>query len=411
MRRKIKRKVAEALFRWACRRPTGRLGSSILEAFGMRSVRVANFSDVAAPFATVAGQSTSRVEAPRWNEGEPRVRTGDFPPIRARIVQQPVFTISSSAFLQDDLLYLPNPVLSDRGRTATADENLFHLSKNTAVGAISAEDEVDSGIFIGGAGSSNWYHFVIECLPKAYLAQRLPSEFDHLPLLVPEECRRIPSFADALALFSGKREVRFLKYNARNFANELVVFDDVSIGPFNMAPGEWPSIDDYAQHDAELQSFIEAFRSNLFADKRPAAAERRIFLQRPPQQRAYNQDEIRAIAERYGFEPVSPETLSLREQAELFASASSVIGASGAAWVGMIFRECPMKALSWLPSEYSEFCSYSSLARLLGHQLDFIEAKPDKKLQTTGDAFVTGYTVCPAEFEAATQRLVRSLEA
>lgn len=116
-------------------------------------------------------------------------------------------------------------------------------------------------------------------------------------------------------------------------------------------------------------------------------------LTRPGVRRNFNQSELVNIASRYGFEAVSPETLSLEEQAETFASASHVIGPSGAAWVGMIFNESGIRGLSWLPGVYKEFCGYSALAKLLGHQLVFIEAHPSRELKTTGDAYIFPYRV------------------
>ncbi len=137
-------------------------------------------------------------------------------------------------------------------------------------------------------------------------------------------------------------------------------------------------VKDYAQHDAFLRLFFREFRSKVLygseSQVKVKNRERRIFLVRPGVRRNYNQDELLAIAVQYGFERFSPEDFTLAEQAKIFSESSAVIGPSGAAWVGMIFRQPPLHGLTWLPHEYESFCGYSSLANLLGHQLDFIEA-------------------------------------
>jgi hypothetical protein len=133
---------------------------------------------------------------------------------------------------------------------------------------------------------------------------------------------------------------------------------------------------------------------------------KRIFLARGGTRREYNQKELLDISVRYGFEEVHMQDLTLREQAELFQSSSMIIGPSGAAWVGMVFRGQPTSGLSWLPRVYDEFCSYSTLANLLGHQLSFIDATPDKELRSTGEAYGASYRVCPVEFESALRQLV-----
>jgi hypothetical protein len=257
---------------------------------------------------------------------------------------------------------------------------LFEQYRGTYAGRIRATAEIDGGILIGGAGAYNWYHFIVECLPKAFLTQRLPAEFDDLPLLVPEECRRFQSFAAALALFSGERELRYLSMSEHLLCNRLLVLDEVSFGPFNLAKDEWPRVEDYSQHEDVLMAFVSELRAG-FAGPSPPNTGRRLFLQRPGQRRNYNQEELLTIAARYGFEPVSPETMTLEQQARMFAGASAVVGPSGAAWVGMIFRDHQMAGLSWLPSVYQEFCGYSALARLLGHELYFIEAHVGSELR------------------------------
>jgi hypothetical protein len=137
---------------------------------------------------------------------------------------------------------------------------------------------------------------------------------------------------------------------------------------------------------------------------------RRIFLKRPGERRNYNQDELIEIARRYGFEPVTPELLSLQDQATTFAEASAVIGPSGAAWVGMIFREQPLLGLSWLPLPYEYFCSYSALANLIGHRLEFIVTRTQQVLRSTGEAYMAEYQVCPVEFENALKNMTSDLQ-
>jgi hypothetical protein len=102
--------------------------------------------------------------------------------------------------------------------------------------------------------------------------------------------------------------------------------------------------------------------------------------------------------------------MSLREQAALFREATVIVGASGAAWTGMIFSEQPIIGLSWLPAEYKEFCSYSSLANLLGHHLKFIECVPDRMLMSTSDAYSESYTIDPQLFEKSLRSLIHGIQ-
>lgn len=230
-------------------------------------------------------------------------------------------------------------------------------------------------------------------------------------MLLPEECKVIPTFCIAYKLFCDGRRTHFIRRGQSLGLKKLVVFDEINIGPFNLELGEWPRIADYAQHDEIMRSFFSAFRSRLLANdlshKVGKAAGRRLYLTRPGIRRKYNQDELLDIAMRYGFEKFSPEEFTLHEQAKIFSEASFVIGPSGAAWVGMMFNERSLKGLSWLPQGYEEFCCYSTMAHTLGHEIHFIEAKTEIALKSTSEAYMAAQQICPIEFEEALKNLLR----
>lgn len=169
------------------------------------------------------------------------------------------------------------------------------------------------------------------------------------PLLVPDECLRSSSFGAALKLFSRDRPIHTVARGTIVRVERLVVLDDISHGPFNLQKGHWPQTSDYSQHDACLRDYLNQLRSSLLLGSPIQHPARRIFLVRPGVRRTYNQDEIVTIARRYGFEPHAPEILPLADQARLFSGAEMVLGASGAAWVGMSFCQKPARFLSWLP--------------------------------------------------------------
>ena len=403
---RMKSRIDQTLFVLACHGPAARIAQAILRLRNWKSLQLAELSDTMADASvTVAEPAPYAVVAPRWVGKTTLMRSGNFPAVRAHVLTGVITTAYSPAVLRADKLFLPKHVFDDRARVMTDSGGLFQMGPRFTVGRIDAEDTIEGGIHVGGAGAFNWYHFVLECLPKAFLARKLPSEFDSLPLLVPDECRRIPSFAAALALFSAGRSLRFMRRGEYALVNRLVILDEISIGPFNLALGEWPRIDDYCQHDTVMRAFIAEFRSKVLKPDACLLDRRRIFLIRPGVRRNYNQDELIEIALRYGFEPVAPESLSLQEQAKTFAEASAVVGPSGAAWVGMIFRERPLRGLCWLPRPYEQFCSYSALGSLLGHRIDFIEAQTRRALRSTDDAYTREYRVCPFAFENALKEI------
>ena len=303
------------------------------------------------------------------------------------------------------MLLVPKDLIDQRDTIEIDSGAIGFMNPRYAYRVDPAPDEQESAILIGGNGASNWYHFVLEIAPKAFMANFLPAKFDKFPLIVPIQAQTDGPFLQILQALLPNRRILSLRCDNVRVRN-LVTFDEVSHGPFNLIQGSWPKLQNYSQHETVLKLVFQKLRAVLLPSFNPARKGRRIFIVRPDKYRKYNQMELLQIASKYNFEPVSPETHSLAEQAQIFAEASHVVGASGAAWTNMIFAQKPFKALTWIIPQYSQFCSYSMLAHLLGHQLHYLTAKPTERLLSTHDAFLASYHVSPVAFEAALIQLV-----
>jgi len=356
----------------------------------------------------VAEASVSTVAVPCLAEAAPLVLRGTHPILQAHLFKGASVAVYSSAVVLAQHVVMSHAARAARHRILAEADGLFELRPTYCFKIKTEYLSIPKGIFVSGAGASNWYHFMIEILPKALLAQELPPEFADYPLLVPQECSDLPSFAQALAVFAGGRQIITLAKGQPVRVESLIAFDEVSLCPYNLIEGDWPVPADFGQHDDLFLRHFQMLRDSVLglADGAiPAPPQRRIFLTRPLGRRNYNQDALAAIARKYGFETCAPGEMSLDEQAALFSSAEMVIGGSGAAWVGMLFRNAPARFLSWLPAEYDQFCCYSSLAALMGHQMEFLEYSPDLPLNSTADAYGTGYHLDPDQFEHALQRM------
>jgi len=398
--------IQKALFFQACNGPLNNFAVWVLRVTNWQPVKFSKLDNrILDESVKLAESSTYLTEAPRWIGEASLIHEGKYPEILVHVLREGVVTAYSPAVLKGKKLYLPEHLLDTWPRILTDSAGLFLGAEKYLVGRINAQSKIDGGILIGGAGSFNWYHFVIECLPKAWLVKRLPAEYEKLPLIVPEECKRLPSFADALGIFAAGRRLHFLRRGECIRVDRLVVVDEVSVGPFNLVSGEWPRIEDYSQHEGIMRQFLSEFRSEVLGGYTKSSGKRKIYLSRPSVRRSYNQDELVEIAKKYDFVPVNPELLSLEEQARTFAEAAAVVGPSGAAWVGMIFSDRPFVGLSWLPVGYRQFCAYSALGGLLGHRIKFLEARTEQTLRSTGEAYTADYKVCPSEFEKALQEI------
>lgn len=383
-----------------------RPAAALLRRKGKTILPVRPMSSAAAQSMVLAPAGASTRAVPNFGDGAPPLAPGLHPGLRAHLLHDARTSVYHSQIRLTDAFLLPDLHFAARERLEPNKGTMGDFDKHRALCDARPLRQFDRAILLGGDGSDNWYHYVIECGAKAWLARHLPDAYADWPLLVPAEARKPGPFADLVAaLMPGRTLLDVGPATVR--VERLVVFDEVSHGPFNFYPGLWPRLDDYVQHDDTLLAMVAFLRQALIPPALPAP-QSRLYLARPPGRRDHNQAELIDIAARHGFVAVSPERLTLREQAALFAGASHVLGASGAAWTNMIFAPPTLRALTWILPEYSEFCSYSALAALLGQDLRYIVTDTGRPVRDTHDAFLAPYTVPPAAFEAALLRLLES---
>lgn len=343
-------------------------------------------------------------EAPREIGLAPRRHTGTNPAIMARLFSNACVNSNSSAVLKDEFVCIPAPYIGRPDMLIT--DPAFLLLQQTGNGLVHCPDPqpLESGIAVFASGATNWYHWLIEILPAAFLAERLPAKFAAFPLLLPEPCGQPGTFMDSAALF-GKDRARVVLPGDVNFqVRNLIAIDPAVQGPMNLREGIWPGIADYSQNADVLRAYRAAILDRLGIA--PAPASRRIFLARSNDRRSFNQEELIAVAERHGFEAVYPERMSFPEQVQMFAEAAFVLGASGAAFANMLFCQPGARSLIWMLPQYREFCAYSNLAAVVGVDLNYLFVTSLIPINSSFDAYSAPYSLEPADFENALRRLL-----
>ena len=205
---------------------------------------------------------------------------------------------------------------------------------------------VDRAIFLGGRDFTNWYHWLVDGLPALHLANQLPDHFRDWPVLVPEQIYRFPTMVEALEVFRAGRDVIVMTDGVMVQTKQLVWIDPLEVSniPKTTARSDKePRI--HLLHREGMESYRDAFLAHF--DAQPVTPHRRIVLARSGGRRSYNQEELLAVANEYGFEPVYPENLSLAEQIQLFREARYVLGPSGAGFAGLLFSQPGCSALCW----------------------------------------------------------------
>ena len=376
----------------------------VLRHSGRQVCQLGIVSEAADAMFPLADPSACTRVAPGFGTETPRIDKGEYPAINAYLMKDAITSAYSSHIVKGDRLLVPRVRFKQRHRIPSHGAGLGYYNERHSICAIRGSQTFEKAILLGGDGAFNWYHYVIECMSKAYLTRFLPDAFRDYPIIVPDEALNIQSFAEVLKALVPEREI-LTNVRGTTHVRNLIVIDEISQGPFNLYPGLWPVISDYSHHEDTLNSLATELRNVFSSNRAPEEKSRRIFLMRSDVRRNYNQDELLEIAKRYGFLPISPETLSLQEQVRVFSEASHIVGASGAAWTNMVFARQSFRGLTWILPHYREFCSYSMLAHLFGHDLRYLSAQLNCEIKSTDDAYKASYTVSPVDFEAAISRL------
>jgi len=239
---------------------------------------------------------------------------------------------------------------------------------------------LQQGIFLGGNGVSNYYHWMIEILPKLqYLNEIDQCGYAGFPLLVSEDVDHIKTFREALNYIAKDRPIAVLDRDKTYFVDKLVYINAPNSLPFNLRQNEKMRVADFLTKPASIKYLRNRLFTNVDLPPPSAKGSHRIFFARRNERRSYNQQEIFEIFRQQGFQKVFMEELSLKEQISLISNAEVIAGPTGAAWTNMIFCREGAKCLCWMADGYGDFSAFSNLARAVGADMRNVTFKTDAK--------------------------------
>lgn len=238
-------------------------------------------------------------------------------------------------------------------------------------------------LFLAGNGSFNYFHWLIEILPKVLLLKNQKIKgYNVESIVVSEKVRLIPSFQQSLELLLEKLEIECkIVYVSEN---DSILFDEVLyITTFNHtlynSRDNIPQIefsyfrDDFLQL---LSRLILSCKSKNFYEK---PFPKKFFIKRgssinPHNHRIYNELEVEKLLSGYGVASIYIEDYTFLEQVFLFNEAQLIVAPSGAVWANLIFIKNKPLCISWLPGIQKNFSFFSTLAQCYGGRMVFIES-------------------------------------
>lgn len=276
--------------------------------------------------------------------------------------------------------------------------------------------------------SRNYYHWMLECLPRALVAVKKP-EFADYPLLVDENLP--PQILESLRLVAPERKIIPVMSGMAINVKELV-FPSVFSYPHDFY-GRDTYIEDLLISPDAIRLVREALlplaRVNKYENHHNGQrknqrngqpnghhgnekenggsnAKRRIYLARSggTHRALTNEAELIEMLEKIGFTVVHPGKLSLLEQISLFSSAEIIVGPTGAGMTNIIFAptECKILILAGA-TRHANYYIFAQIAQALGQTLSYVTGKPGDRSNLHSHYFIHPLTLRFAIEEAIMQ--------
>jgi capsular polysaccharide biosynthesis protein len=221
-------------------------------------------------------------------------------------------------------------------------------------------------ILIGGRADANYYHFLIEYLPRVL---EIPDSISReIPIVVSQN---VPdSGIEALKLLTERQVILLDPDKQYRFTKIYVASPVAQVLDTSKVP--WPDGIFMRTHA------LEAFRYECLvsADAREELKER-IFLKRSSGHRLIkNEKKLEAIAEREGLRVIDVSKLSWVHQVNLFATAELVVGAGGAVMANYLFLPERARVLSLVSLYTSAFTLPAQICAIAGASFTYLIGRP-----------------------------------
>lgn len=308
-----------------------------------------------------------------------------------------VSVVSSSVLLADESLAIERVGRYEQhGFDYSAGHILMH-NGNYAIVQDETSFRLNRGIFLGGNGCFNYYHWLIEIIPRIEFFYKLPEQYITFPVLVSCDVNDIPSFSEILHKFCASKEVIFLDKNKTYIVDDLIYVDTPNNLPFNLIEGEQLKVNYTLMHPGSVEYIRRVCLSEDVTANGVFKYPKKIFLKRKMVRRKYNQEEVESCLKKYGFVSIYMEELEFDEQIRTMYHADLIVGPTGAAWANLVHCSEKSKALCWMAEEFSEFSAFSTLAEIIGVDLKYLTYACGSK--SSAEVFVRNYIIDSRKIE------------
>ncbi|CUH49836.1 glycosyltransferase family 61 protein [Ruegeria atlantica] len=257
---------------------------------------------------------------------------------------------------------------------------------------------VREGIHLFKEYEQNFFHFVLELGVKLSFIEDNLNIASSVPLLVSDD---LPDSIYQIIerLKASDRPVLRLKRNALYRVNKLYYFSDIAqiVDCYHREPTD----EDCFFPRTQVLKLVEKLKADVVNEN---PKERKIYLKRGSTYRALtNETSIIDVLLKEGFEVVDTNSLSFQAQVDLFHTASTIIGPTGAAFTNLLWCRKRTNVLILYPRHpFSNTSFWNRIAEIKGLNLAFLNGRRTGK--------VTGEHSMHDDFAIDPDELIKQLE-
>lgn len=236
--------------------------------------------------------------------------------------------------------------------------------------------ECKCAISLVGGASYNYYHLLIEILPKLLVAERF-EEYRRLPVLVDDVVFKVPQFKQIFGIVNKyNHPVIEVKSHEKWNVENLIYVSGHSWMPINLYNRNMMRTSDFRIAEEYLYSLRERLLENIKLVEGEQTEKKKYFVSRKNTQtvRLKNEEIVRSIFEKNGYIILYPEELTFEEQIQCFYNAACIVAASGAALTNIIFCQPGTQIVCLIPKEF-EFHMYSTIAHMFSLEPVFLDCE------------------------------------
>jgi capsular polysaccharide biosynthesis protein len=311
----------------------------------------------------------------------PKQMDGNLPaPPKGWLALEDVELLSGCLILRDDAIecyeYAADPIWDFVSGLWHTQFGSQHRRDSALISRCSAKQiGLGEAILIGGRNDANYYHFLIEYLPRVL---EIPDSISReIPIVI---SKRVPDTGlEALRLMTKRKVIILDPDNEYRFSKIYVASPVAQV--LDTSKVLWP--------DGLFMrtSALEAFRYKcLTLAGAPKGLTGRIFIKRSSGHRLIkNEKKLEAIAESEGLRVIDISKLSWVDQVNLFATAELVVGAGGAVMANFLFLPERARVLSLISPYSSGFTLPAQLCAIAGASFTYLLGRSIVTKKSTSD--------------------------